>query len=282
MDGPPPLIINAAITGMVGQRDRVPHLPVTPEQVIEDAALCHELGAAILHLHARDPEGRPDWRPETYEEIVTGVRRRCPQAVICVTTSGRTFSELDKRAAVLSLRGEAKPDMASLTLGSLNFKSGPSVNSAATIEALAGRMLDAGIKAELEVFDSGMASEARRLCAAGLVASPAYANLILGSHHSAPAAIAELAHLASSLPSGCVWAAGGIGAFQQRVVGMSIFAGGNVRTGLEDNPHLDWRERTPATNGQLVERAAEIARLAGRPVATAAQARERLGLPPVV
>jgi uncharacterized protein (DUF849 family) len=273
-----PLIINAAITGMVGQREQVPHLPVTPSQVIEDASLCHELGAGILHLHARDPEGRPEWRPEVYEEIITGIRRRSPEAVICVSTSGRTFGELEKRSAVLSLAGEAKPDMASLTLGSLNFKSGPSINSAATVEALAELMLEAGIKAELEVFDSGMASEAQRLLAAGMIAAPAYANLILGSHHTAPATIRELAHLVGSLPSDCVWAAGGVGAFQQQVVGMAVFAGGNVRTGLEDNPYLDWRTRRPATNAQLVERAVELAHLAGRSVATPDETRDRLGL----
>lgn len=275
----PPLIINAALTGMVGQRDRVPHLPVTPAQVIADASLCHELGATILHIHARDADGRPEWRPEVYAEIIRGIRERSPEAVIGVTTSGRTFAELEKRAAVLSLEGEAKPDMASLTLGSLNFKTGASINSAATVEALAGKMMEAGIKAELEVFDSGMASEAQRLLAAGMVSSPVYANLILGSHHTAPATIRELAHLAGSLPSDSVWAAGGVGAFQQRVVGMAVFAGGNVRTGLEDNPFLDWHTRRPATNAQLVERAVDLARLAGRSVATAAETRERLGLP---
>lgn len=274
-----PVIINAALTGMVGQRDRYPHLPVTPAQVIRDASICHDLGATILHVHARDMDGRADWRPEIYEEIISGIRERSPEAVICVSTSGRTFSELEKRAAVLSLEGEAKPDMGSLTVGSLNFKTGPSVNAVVTVEALARKMLEAGIKPELEVFDSGMASEAGRLLTAGLLAPPVYANLILGSHHTAPATIRELAHLVSSLPSECVWAAGGVGSFQQRVVGMAIFAGGNVRTGLEDNPYLDWHSRQPATNSQLVERAVELARLAGRSVASAAETRERLGLP---
>jgi 3-keto-5-aminohexanoate cleavage enzyme len=277
-DPQPPLIVNAALTGMVAQRDRCPHLPVTAEQIIEDASACHELGATILHVHARDAQGRPEWRPEAYAEIVAGIRARCPAAVVCVTTSGRAFGELDKRAAVLSLEGDARPDMASLTLGSLNFRTGPSVNSPETVEALAARMLEAGIKAELEVFDSGMAREAGRLLAAGLLEAPLYANLMLGSHHTAPATMAELAHLAGSLPAGTVWAAGGVGAYQQRATGMAVFAGGNVRTGLEDNPYLDWRERRPATNAELVARAVRLAELAGRPVATPAQTREALGL----
>ena len=276
---PAPLIVNVALTGMVGQRERVPHLPVTREQIVEDACRCHELGASIVHVHARDADGRPEWRAEAYEGIVSGIRERCPDVVICVSTSGRDVGELEKRAAVLTLDGAARPDMASLTLGSLNFPTGPSINSAETVEALAARMAEAGIKAELEVFDSGMASEARRLVGAGLIERPAYANLILGSHHAAPATLRELAHLVDSLPDDTVWAAGGVGALQQRALGMAIFAGGNVRTGLEDNPHLDWDARRPSTNSQLVERAVALAGLAGRPVASAMETRKRLGLP---
>jgi uncharacterized protein (DUF849 family) len=275
-----PLIVNVALTGMVGNRERVPHLPVTAAQIVADACRCHELGASIVHIHARDSHAKPDWRPQAYEPIVAGIRERCPEVVICVTTSGREVAELDKRAAVLELEGPARPDMASLTLGSLNFPTGPSINAADTVEALAERMASAGIKPELEVFDSGMASEARRLVAAGLIAEPAYANVILGSHHAAPATLRELAHLADSLPEGAVWAAGGIGALQRRAIGMAIFAGGHVRTGLEDNPYLDWSERRPTTNAELVERVVQLAGLAGRPVASAAETRARLGLPP--
>jgi len=274
-----PLIVNVALTGMVGQRERVPHLPVTREQIIEDACRCHELGASIVHVHARDADGKPEWRPEAYEGIVGGIRERCPEVVICVSTSGREVGDLEKRAAVLALEGSARPDMASLTLGSLNFPAGPSINAAETVEALAARMAEAGIKAELEVFDSGMASEARRLVGAGLIERPAYANVILGSHHAAPATLRELAHLVDSLPGDTVWAAGGIGALQGRALGMAIFAGGNVRTGLEDNPHLDWNARGPSTNADLVGRVVHLAELAGRPIASAAETRARLGLP---
>lgn len=273
-----PLIVNVALTGMVGQRERVPHLPVTREQIIDDASACHELGASIVHVHARDADGKPEWRPEAYGGIVSGIRERCPEVVICVSTSGRDVGDLEKRAAVLALDGSARPDMASLTLGSLNFPTGPSINAAETVEALAARMAEAGIKPELEVFDSGMASEARRLVDAGLIERPAYANVMLGSHHAAPATLRELAHLVDSLPDDTVWAAGGVGVLQQRALGMAIFAGGNVRTGLEDNPYLDWDARRPATNADHVERVVQLAGLAGRQVASAAEARARLGL----
>jgi 3-keto-5-aminohexanoate cleavage enzyme len=165
----PPLIVNAAITGMVPRRERVPHVPVTPEQIVEDAVACHAAGAAIVHLHARDADERPDWRREAYVEFVGEIRRRCPELVLCVTTSGRTFPELERRMDVLALDGDAKPDMASLTLGSLNFRDGPSVNAIADVEALAARMAQAAIKPELEVFDLGMAHLAHRLLDRGLL-----------------------------------------------------------------------------------------------------------------
>jgi uncharacterized protein (DUF849 family) len=274
----PPLIVNAALTGMVPQRDRVPHVPVTAEQIVEDAEACFAAGATILHLHARDAAGAPEWRREAYEAFIPEVRRRCPGVIVCVTTSGRTFGELEKRADVLALKGDAKPDMASLTLGSLNFRDTASVNAPQMIRALASAMRDAGIRPELEIFDSGMAYLAHELIADGLIAQPAYANLLLGSVNTAPATAADLAHLVAALPKGTVWAAAGIGAFQLAMNGLAVFMGGHVRTGLEDNAWLDVRDRSQATNEALVRRMAELAELACRPLATVDETRALLGL----
>ena len=275
----PPLIINAALTGAVGTREQVPNLPVTHEQVVRDAWLCHQLGASVLHLHLRDAQGAPDWRPERYGELLAAVRRRCPQAILCASTSGRTFGEVERRGAVLSLDGAARPDMASLTLGSLNFPSGPSVNPPDTVRELAQMMRASAIRPELEVFDSGMAAEAGRLVAEGVIEPPLYANMIFGGHHTAPATIRELAHLADTLPPGTIWAAGAIGAFQLKMNALAVFTGGHVRTGLEDNVRLG-AAREQATNSALVRASTELATLAGRPVATPAQARATLGLDP--
>jgi 3-keto-5-aminohexanoate cleavage enzyme len=275
----PPLIVNAAITGMVASRDRVPALPVTVDQIARDARIACSLGAGIVHLHARDADGRPEWRPEAYAEIVAAVRAECPDAVLCVSTSGREHGELERRAAVLALDGEARPDMASLTLGSLDFATGPSVNAPATVEALAERMLAAGIRPELEVFDSAMAGEARRLLARELLREPLYANVMLGGHHSAPATMRELSHLVEGLPSGTVWAAGGIGAFQAKANALAVFAGGHVRTGLEDAARLRPDDPETTTNSALVARATGLAAQAGRAIATPAQTRAMLGLP---
>jgi uncharacterized protein (DUF849 family)/GNAT superfamily N-acetyltransferase len=273
------MIINAALTGMVGTRDRVPALPLTADRIARDARIATQLGATILHLHARDADGRPDWRPETYAEVIHAVREACPDAVVCVSTSGREEGELERRAAVLGLEDNAKPDMASLTLGSLNFATGPSVNAAATVEALAERMLAAGVRPELEIFDSGMAWEAHRLLERGLLIQPLYANLMLGGHHTAPATLRELSHLVDSLPTGTIWATAGIGSFQFRANALAVFGGGHVRTGLEDATKLRPGDDSTTTNSALVRRVVDLAEQAGRTIANATETRALLGLP---
>jgi uncharacterized protein (DUF849 family) len=264
---------------MVPRRDRVPKLPVTTAQIIEDAQACFEAGASIVHLHARAADESPEWRREAYAEFIPEIRKRCPGIVVCASTSGRTFSELDKRANVLTLEGAAKPDMASLTLGSLNFRDVASVNSPEAIRDLAARMAEAGIRPELEIFDSGMAYLAHTLLADGLLPEPVYANVLLGSANTAPARIGDLAHLVDALPNNVVWAAAGIGAFQLAMNAVAVFAGGHVRTGLEDNAYLDHLARTPASNPELVSRIAALGQIAGRALSTPAETRSALGLP---
>ena len=128
-----PLIINAALTGMVPTKADNPALPVTPEEITEDAARCIHAGASIVHLHARDDEGRPTYRKEVYAEILGAIRERCPSAILCVSTSGRTFKTFEQRADVLDLDDDVKPEMASLTLGSLNFPKQASASSRSSI-----------------------------------------------------------------------------------------------------------------------------------------------------
>ena len=118
---------------MVPRRERVPHVPVTAEQIVADAVACFQAGATIVHLHARRPDEEPEWRRDAYGSVIAELRRRCPGLVLCVSTSGRTYPELDKRADVLALAGDEKPDMASLTLGSLNFRDSASLNAPQTI-----------------------------------------------------------------------------------------------------------------------------------------------------
>jgi 3-keto-5-aminohexanoate cleavage enzyme len=273
-----PLIVNAALTGMVPRRGSVPHVPVTAEQIVADAIACVDAGAAILHLHARRADESPAWERDAYRAFIPAIREARPDAVLCVSTSGRDVSELERRADVLDLDGDARPDMASLTLGSLNFRREASVNAPDTIVALASRMAARGIRPELEVFDTGMAYLACELVDRGVVADPLYANVILGGPNTPPATAAALSALVAALPAETTWAAGGFGAFQLPMNAMAVFMGGHVRTGLEDNPTLDAARTQPATNRALIERVAELARLAGRRLATPPEVRERLGL----
>jgi 3-keto-5-aminohexanoate cleavage enzyme len=131
------LIINLAPTGMVPTKTNNPKVPLTPEEIAEDCQRCYEAGASIFHLHARDGKGKPTYRAKVYQDIISQVCRSCPEAIICVTTSGRVFTSFEERAEVLDLDGEEKPDMASLTLGSHNFPHQASINEPAIIKALA-------------------------------------------------------------------------------------------------------------------------------------------------
>lgn len=279
----PPLIVSAAITGLATTRERVPHVPLTAEEIADDAARCFAAGAAVVHLHVRDGDGRPEWRRDAYAAVIPSLRRRCPGIVVCATTSGRAGATPDQRADVLELEGPALPDLASLTLGSLNFHSGASVNEIATVEDLARRMAARGVVPELEIFDLGMAHLACRLDRDGLVPDGAPANLLLGFPNGAPADARSLVALVDALPASVgPWAAAGFGAYQRPAGMLGAALGGGIRTGLEDNPFLDHRARTPATNVQLVERAVAQAHAAGRTVATPAQARAALGLEPAL
>jgi uncharacterized protein (DUF849 family) len=275
-----PLIVNAALTGMVARRESVPHVPLTEAEIADDAERCFAAGATVVHLHARDADQRPQWRRDAYAELIPAIRRRCPGIVVCATTSGREVADVDRRADVLELDGDARPDMASLTLGSLNFHTGPSVNAIDTVEELAARMADRGIRPELEIFDLGMAHLAHRLLARGLLPEAPYANLLLGFPNGAPADARALVALVDALPAGTTWAAAGCGAFQRPAAALAVAIGGHVRTGLEDNPYLDHRSRRPADNLTLVQRTVGLADAAGRPIATPEQARALLRLAP--
>lgn len=263
---------------MVARRADSPHVPLSAQEIIDDGVACVACGASILHLHARAADGTPTWERAAVREIITGLRTRCPAAILCATTSGRDVRAFDRRSDVLRLEGAERPDMASLTLGSLNFRTQASINEPDTISALARLMLERGIRPELEIFDSGMAYLAAEHLHRGLLRAPLYANLILGGPNTAPATAHALAHLVDVLPQGTIWAAGGLGAFQLPVTAMAVFMGGHVRTGLEDNLWMDAERERPATNPDLVSRVAALAEIAGRRVATPEEARARLGL----
>jgi uncharacterized protein (DUF849 family) len=275
-----PLIINACLTGMVPMKKDNPHVPVDPQEIIEDACAVVEAGATMLHLHARNPDGTPTWRPEVFQRFIEGIRAQHPDVVIITTTSGREFTAFEQRSAVLDLDGKAKPDMASLTLGSLNFPATASVNDPKIVGQLVGKMKERNIKPELEVFELGMLNYAFHLQRKGLLGNDCYVNFLLGSLGTTPARLLDLCNLVREVPKNWIWAGTGVGRFQLPINLAAIIMGGNVRVGLEDNLFLDPERKQPATNPGLVRRLVAITKEMGRTIATPKEVRERLGLGP--
>ncbi|MEN9470514.1 MAG: hypothetical protein RL630_2247 [Verrucomicrobiota bacterium] len=258
------LVINFTPTGMVPTKQTTPHIPVAPSEIIEQIHEAHEIGITIAHIHARQSNGAPAWEPEIYREIFEGVRRFCPGLVICASLSGRTFPEFEKRAAVLELR----PDMASLTLSSLNFVREPSVNSPDMIQRLAAKMTECGVVAELECFDSGMINYAKYLIGKSIIKPPLYFNVLVGNIASAQDDLLQIGLLLKSLPPGATWSLAGIGDSQLRANTIAILEGGGVRVGLEDNIWFDTAHEKLATNAELLRRIHELASVFERRIMT--------------
>ena len=272
------LIINAAITGMVPTKKDNPHVPVSVDEIIEDAINCYKAGASILHLHARDNDQKPTYKKEIYAQIIEGIRSPCPDVIICTTTSGRVYNTFEKRSQVLELNGKLKPDMGSLTMGSLNFPKKASVNTPKMIQNLALKMKENGIVPEIEIFETGMISTTKVLIKKGILKPPFYFNLLFGSIYSIPATMFDLSYMVKNLPPHANWAAAGIGKFQLKINFASVLMGGHVRVGLEDNLYYDQEKKELATNVLLISRVVKFAHEIERKVATAKEAREMLGI----
>lgn len=276
----PKLIINAALTGVIPTRDMTPHVPVQPDEVVEDAVRCIDAGAAVVHVHARDAAGRSTFHRRVFGKMIRGIRRERPDAIICATTSGRRYREFRQRSSVLDLTGTGRPDMGSLTTGSLNFPDGPSINHPDMIERLAARMKQRGIKQEIEVLELGMVNTAKVLIKKGIITPPYYFNILLGSMHTAPATVLNLCAFVQGLPPNAVWSATGLGKFQFPINTAAIAMGGHVRVGIEDNLFYDTARTRLATNVEMVKRVVRIAGELERKIATPAEARAMMGLGP--
>lgn len=273
------IIINFTPTGMIPGKKDSPFVPITSQEIIEDVKAAYDLGITMVHLHARDDiNGEPCYQKEKYAEIIGGIRKFAKDLVICVSTSGRTFPEVSQRADVLSLEGELKPDMASLTLSSLNFNKQASLNPPETIIKLLEQMNARDIKPELEAFDSGMINYAKYLIKKGLLKPPYYMNLILGNIACAQADLLHLGIMINDLPGDCFCSLGGIGAAQLEMNAMAIAAGMGVRVGLEDNLWYD-RERTKlAGNLDLLKRVHRMIHANEKEVMMPAEMRNEMNL----
>lgn len=270
------LLINAALTGMKHRKSDSSYLPVTPAEIAKAALQAGELGASIVHLHAREVDEEPTPDPSIYAEIISRIREKNPNLILCVTTSGRNWQELEKRASVLDLSGDLKPDMASLTLGSMNFPTQASINTPQSIQSLALLMLNRNIKPELEVFEVGMIDYAKHLIRKGFLRQPAYSNLFLGSLGTMSASPNNLRYLVSQLPAFSIWAASGIGKYHCMVQELSATMGGGLRTGLEDSLYIDFNNKTLTSNSDWIKKAMDVIVGNGREIATPGDVRQWL------
>jgi uncharacterized protein (DUF849 family) len=270
-----PCIISVAITGSVPRKRDNPALPVTVAEQVESTHAAYEAGAALVHVHVRNADETPSSDPEKFAAFQEGIRKHCPDIIVQFSTGGRGRA-LEARGSMLHLR----PDMASLATGSVNFPTIVYENPPDFVRSLATRMRDFGIKPEIEVFDLAMLYNTADLVAEGLILPPPHVQFVFGVKHALPARRDilefEVAKLTELLP-GATWTAAGIGRHQFEVARWALEMGGHCRTGLEDNIRLD-RHRLAPSNAALVAHVAALAAEAGRPVATAAQARRMLGL----
>ena len=272
------LIINVALTGMIPQKEDNYAVPISPDEIADDIKRCYELGATIFHVHARTTEGLATHKIDKFREIAEKIKSSCPEAIFCVTTSGRLYNEFEKRSQVLDLPDPLKPDMASLTLGSMNFAQQASINTPQMIQSLLKKMNDRKICPELEVFDMGMIDYAKFLIKSELLKEPLYFNLLLGSLGTIQATSFNLAIMVNSLPEGSTWAATGLGKSQYKINALAITMGGHVRVGLEDSLYMGVDKSNLATNPRLVERLVQLARIVGRDPASPEETRKIIGL----
>lgn len=272
-----PAIITVAITGAVPTTNDNPAVPVTPARQIESAVEAFHSGATVCHVHVRDRDERPSSDPALYLEVQEGIRERCPEMVVQLSTGARGRS-IEERFSCLELR----PEMASFSTGSVNFPHGIYDNPPEVVEERAQQMLDLGIRPEIEVFDLAMLYKAADLLERGLLAHPPQIQLVMGVKNALPPRtqlvdffVSEVAEL---LP-GATWTCMATGRFQLEANTWALARGGHVRTGLEDNIYFE-KGRLAASNAELVARVAGLCKEYDRHPATPSETRELLRLKP--
>jgi uncharacterized protein (DUF849 family) len=272
-----PVIITVAITGAVPRKKDNPAVPVTPDEQVESTHEAFEAGAALVHIHVRNPDESPGSDPELYGRVQEGVRKHCPGMIVQFSTGGRG-REQSVRGAMLYLR----PDRASLATGSVNFPRGIYENPADFVESLARTMQEYGVKPEIECFDVSMLYSAAALVKKGLVPERPHVQFVLGVPNALPARRSVFDFMRTELPQvlpGATWVAAGVGRSQWEVNQWCLESGGHCRTGLEDNLRID-ADRLAASNAELVRKIVDACAHYERRPATAAEARQMLGLPP--
>ena len=272
-----PCIICVAITGSLPTKDNNPAVPITIAEQIESTHECFEAGAAIVHCHVRDDEGKATSDPDRFARLKEGVEKHCPGMIVQLSTGGRSGAG-QARGGMLPLR----PDMASLSVGSNNFPTRVYENPPDLVDWLAAEMLTHEVKPEIEAFDLSHIVQAATMAKDGRLKNPLYVQFVMGVKNAMPAdeRIFDIyIETLQRLAPGAQWCAAGIGPAQLTINEWSIAKGGHTRTGMEDNVRLDKQTLAPS-NAALVNRAVEICRKYNRPIATWREARKILGLRP--
>lgn len=270
-----PTIITTAITGALPRKAQTPAVPVTPSEQIESTHEAYEAGSALVHIHVRNKDESPSSDPELFSQVQEGVKKHCPGMIIQFSTGGRGRNQ-NERGRSINLR----PDMASLTTGSVNFPNQIYENPPQLIEDLARSMLEYNVKPEIEVFDLAMLYNAKNLVDRGLLKAPLHVQFVLGVPNALPVRRRILEFLVAELKEimpEATWASAGIGRHQLEVNRWTLELGGHMRTGLEDNIKFD-RDRLAKSNAELVARLANMCSKFDRHPASPQEARAILGL----
>ena len=287
------VIITCAVTGAGDTVGRHPAIPVTPAEIADAALEAAEAGAAITHIHVRDPEtGKADRKPHLYREVVERIRAQNSGVILNLTAGmggdfvpdpqrpwqggpGTDMASVEDRLAHVE---ELRPEICTLDCGSMNYTASAYVSTPEMLRAMAARIRAAGVKPEIEVFELGHVWMAKRLIEEGLIEHPPLFQLCTGIPFGAECDPRAVLAMCDLLPPDAIFAAFGIGRMQMPMVAEAVFLGGHVRVGLEDNLWLD--KGVPASNGALVARAKQIVELIGARVLGPDEARERLQLQP--
>jgi 3-keto-5-aminohexanoate cleavage enzyme len=266
------VILTAAIVGAEVTRAQNPHVPLSAAEIADEAARCRDAGAAVIHLHVRNPDGTPSQSSALFKEAIEAIRRKT-DVIVQTSTGGAVGMSLDERAGPLFCR----PEMATLNCGTLNFGDDVFVNTRPQIRDLARRIREAGSTPELECYEVGHVDEALALLGEGLITVPLHFQFVLGVPGGIAAREDVLRFMVSMVPAGATWAVAAIGRHQKPMTELAMRMGGHARVGLEDNIYLS-KGVVAEGSAPLVTQAASFARSIGRSPAEPARARAMLGL----
>jgi len=268
------LIITAAISGAEVTKEMNPAVPYTVEEIGREAHAAYQAGASIIHLHVREDDGTPTQNKDRFALCINEIKRLCPDVIIQPSTGGAVGMSDEERLQPVELH----PEMATLDCGTCNFGGDDIfVNTENSIKVFGEKMIQLGIKPEVEVFDKGMIDMAIRMNKQGYIKSPMHFNFVMGVNGGISAEPRDVVFMAESIPSGSCFTVSGIGRSAFSMAALSIMMGGHVRVGFEDNVFLS-KGVLAKSNGELVEKVVRLAKELGREVATPQEARAILGL----